>query len=300
MPTLLTNWQNYLFELQGKVQEVFSTEHVLLAELSGVGDANSVGRFTRDMDTNREVFSGKRLRVPVVLAEMQAGGFVSENGTWNVPIPQDTTEAWVNLARALQPFDLGVDVERDSLDNSAAQAVAMLTRQARQSLATIENDAMNGAGAKLADIPSATGSGSLVIVVSEPGSTAQPSATSSIWNRLYVGRVIDILTKSNGANPGNGLRRKITSVSRTAGTVTVSTTRRRPTVRPATSRSRPTRASTSPARTATRRPDSRTSLPSPARSRTSTRPRRRSGRAPTAAQATRRSRRCPTRSSTPP
>jgi hypothetical protein len=219
--TLLTNWQNYLFELQGKVQEVFPTEHVLLAELSGVGDPTSVGRFTRDMDGNREVFTGKKFRHPIVLAELPAGGAVSESGTWNVPIPQDTTEATGNLTRQLQPFDLSVDVERDSMDNSARSAVAMLTKQARQSLATLENDQMNGSGAQLADITdSAT---SLTITVAEVGG-GTPVATSSIWNRLLPGRVVDVLTKSNGADPGQGKRRKIASVARSTGVVTFSTT----------------------------------------------------------------------------
>jgi hypothetical protein len=223
MATQLTNWQNFLFELQGKVQEVFPTEHVLLAELSGVGDPSSVGRFTRNMDGNREIFSGKKLRVPIVLAELQAGGAVSESGTWNVPIPMDTTEVTANLTRQIMPFDLSVDVERDSLNNSAASAVAMLVRQARQSLATLENDQLNNSGAKLADIISGS-SGTLVIGVAEPGSSAVPNATSSIWNKLYPGRVVDILTKSNGANPGAGLRRKIASVARSTGLVTFSTT----------------------------------------------------------------------------
>jgi hypothetical protein len=226
MATQLTNWQNFLWELQGKVQEVFPTEHVLLAELSGVGDTSSVGRFTRDMDTNREIFSGKKLRIPIVLAEMQMGGAVSESGTWNVPAPMDTTEASANLTRQIVPFDLSVDVERDSLNNSSASAVAMLVRQARQALATMENDQMNnsvGGSAILCNVASNTGSAGLTIPVSEPGGTAQPAATSSIWNRLYPGRIVDVLTRSNGANPGNGLRRKITSVSRANGTITVST-----------------------------------------------------------------------------
>lgn len=221
MATLLTNWTNYLYELQGAVQSVFSTEHVLLAELSGVGDTSRVGRFTRDMDTNREVYSGSNFRFPIVLAEMQAGGWQTESSTWNVPIPQDNTKATGTLTRLLQPFDLGIDVERDALDNSARQVVAGLTKEARQSLATIENDSMNGSGAQLADISdSAT---SLTITVLEVGGGAV-TATHTIWNRLYPGRVVDVLTKSNGADPGQGKRRKIASVNRSTGVVTFSTT----------------------------------------------------------------------------
>jgi hypothetical protein len=71
--TSAAGWLNFLYEMQGKVQELFPTEHPLLAELSGVGNTDGrYQRFTREMDQNREVFSGKWVRVPMFLTEMQS------------------------------------------------------------------------------------------------------------------------------------------------------------------------------------------------------------------------------------
>ena len=54
---------------------------------------------------------------------------------------------------------------------------------------------------------SATGSGSLVVDV---GTASVP------WDQLTAGRVVTIATRSNGNNPGNGRRRKIASIQKTA------------------------------------------------------------------------------------
>jgi hypothetical protein len=209
-------WANFLYEMQGKVQELFPTEHPFLAELSGVGDdSGKYQRYTKEMDTNREVFAGKRVRVPIFLAEMQGGGTITETGTWNVPQVMDTTEAWITMARVMQPFSLSVDVERDSDEPSvsAMNAVAAYTKQARQALASIENDMAHGnADAKLADI---TDSATSLTITTGLGTN---------YDRLYPNRVVDVLTKSNGADPGQGKRRKIASVNKSTGVVTFSTT----------------------------------------------------------------------------
>src|SRR3990167_6396579 len=113
----LASWQPFLFEVQGRVHEVFPTETPFLAEMSGVGDSNRVGRVTRDMDGNRGIFSGKQVRHTVVLAQLPGAGFVQEASTWNVPHALSSDEVVINLVRALVPFSVTVDVERDSFDN---------------------------------------------------------------------------------------------------------------------------------------------------------------------------------------
>src|SRR3954469_23459328 len=100
----LSSWAPFLYDLQGKVVEVFPTEAPWLAELSGVGDPNTVGRFTRDMDGNRDIFSGKWVRHTIVLAQLPAGGFPGETGTWNVPQTLSTAQAQIQLVDAVQPF----------------------------------------------------------------------------------------------------------------------------------------------------------------------------------------------------
>ncbi len=209
-----TQWVNFLYEMKGKIQQVFPTEAPFLAELSGVGDSEVVGRYTRDMDANRTVFSGKWVRHPIVLAMLPGGGFVSETGTWNVPHVLGTTEAQIKLVDIVQPFSVTVDVERDSFDNSAAAAVERMMDEARVALARIENQAFLGDGTGLVEtMKSATGSGSLVVDV---GTTAN-------FDILLPGTVWDFLTRTTGADPGNGLRRKIASVQEAAGTITLDT-----------------------------------------------------------------------------
>jgi hypothetical protein len=208
-----SSWANFLFELQGKVFEVFPTEAPFLAELSGVGDSQSVGRYTRDMDGNRSVFSGSQVRHSIITAQLPAGGFVNETQTWNVAQSLGSQKAVITLVDALIPFTVSVDVERDSFDNANATAVATLVREARVALARMENLAFLGDGTgKVSDITGGT-TGTLVIQVSATG--AGP------LDVLLPGTVWDILTKSNGANPGNGLRRLIASVSDSATTQTV-------------------------------------------------------------------------------
>jgi hypothetical protein len=135
----LASWAPFLFELKGKVWEVFPTEAPFLAEMSGVGDSNRVGRFTRDMDGNRGIFSGKQVRHTIVLSQLAGGGYVQEASTWNVPHSLSSDEVVINLTRALVPFSVTVDVERDSFDNSNATAVAQLVKEARVALARLDD-----------------------------------------------------------------------------------------------------------------------------------------------------------------
>lgn len=222
---LLTNYQNWMYELQGAFQKLFPAEFVLLALLSGVirEDGGVIKydqayeRFTRAMDGNREVFDGSQVRFPLMLAGLPGGGTVAESGTWNAPGPIDTAKAVANLARVLQPMALSIDLQRDASQarTSAMSVLENYIGEAFKALARIENDMLHGNGdALLAAVTSASGSPGLTITV----------GTSANFDQLTPGRWVDILTRSNGANPGNGLRRKITSVSRANGTITISTT----------------------------------------------------------------------------
>jgi hypothetical protein len=222
---LLTNYSNWLYELQGVFQKLFPAEFVLLALLSGliredqgrITYDQTYERFTRAMDGNREVFDGSNVRFPLMLAGLPAGGTVAEGGTWNAPGPIDTAKAVANLARVLQPMAISIDLQRDASQarTSAMSAVENYIGEAFKALARIENDMLHGNGdALLAAVTSAAGSPGLTITV----------GTGANFDQLTPGRWVDVLTRANGANPGGGLRRKIVSVSRAAGTVTLSTT----------------------------------------------------------------------------
>lgn len=221
----LAQYQNFLYELQGQQQWLFPAEFVLLAELSGLIRAENGAiayddqykRMTRAMDGNRETFDGASVRFPLLLSGLGAGGTVSETGTFNAPVSMQTSKANVNLGRVLQPLSLTIDLQRDSMEGrtSAMSATALYFSEAYKAVARIENDMAHGNGdALLAAVTANTASPSLVI----------PVGTSANFDQLTPGRIVDILTRANGANPGNGLRRLITTTSRANGTITVSTT----------------------------------------------------------------------------
>jgi hypothetical protein len=212
----LTTWAPFLYDLQGKVWDVFSAEAVLLAELSGFSSASNnvdgkapVKRITQEMDGNRTVFSGKQARQTIVLAGLQGGGNPTETSTWNVPHALSTTSALINLVRFLEPFSITVDVERDSFDNSSAAAVTEMVKQTRIALAKLENLEFLGDGTGL-QASITDGATSLTTTV----------ATTSNFDVLVPGSVWDILTRATGADPGQGLRRKIASVVESTGVIT--------------------------------------------------------------------------------
>jgi hypothetical protein len=215
-------WTNFLLEKQGHVYEVFPSEAPLLAELSGYDNAAqsvdrtaSVKRIDREMAGNRETFSGKYVKHPIILAGLPGGGFVQENSTWNVPQVLPTTEAHIQLVDLLVPFSITVDVERDSFNNSMATAMETLIDQARSAAARLENLAMLGDGTGL--VAQVTDSAtSLATTVIGPAGGTQPAN----FDLLLPNTVWDVRTRSTGADPGQGLRRKIVSVNESTGVIT--------------------------------------------------------------------------------
>ena len=223
----LTTAASLLFEMRGPLQSLYPKDHVLLAEWSGVGNPDpafgrvtpaSSGQIERD---NRDIFSGSRVRVPVDLNMLQGGGFPSETGTINVPVPASFNEAHINLVRVVQPSSITLDLDEDSMDNSAAQGLALLVKKTREALAEIINAAFNSTsgvgGLGLADSTQATAGG--LTLTMKAGTN---------WDRLYPGKIVDVLTSASGADPGQGLRRLIASTSpgtlTATGTITFSTT----------------------------------------------------------------------------
>ena len=226
----LTNWQNMMTELMVREQLVFGFEHPLLSLLTGVQTSDYV--YTRDPNQNRvteatkvgdETFTGKKVTVPLQLGDVSSGSF-AEGGTFIVPAPFDTSQATYNLIDRETPIGLSVDVIRDSRAGKTAAMSAQIayTQSAYRFHARTDNDYLHGSAVGtsatnglLCNVSSNTGSAGLTIPVA-----------GANMDQLTPGRVVSILTRSNGANPGNGLRRKIASVDRTAGseTITVSTT----------------------------------------------------------------------------
>jgi hypothetical protein len=218
-----STYANFLYELQGSIQEVFPSEAPFLAEISGfdvhqgiVDRASAVKRITSAMDANRDRINGKWIRHTIILSGLTGGGPVSETGTWPVPHTLNTTEAHINLCDMLWPISVSVDLERDSQQGSgsAASAVATLLDQASKALARQENLVFLGDGTGL--VATVSGAGG------SPGLTV-PVAAGSNFDVLLPGTVWDIATRSTAVAVTGGKRRKIASVNESGLTVTFDT-----------------------------------------------------------------------------
>src|SRR4029077_11542743 len=193
----LSTWQPFLLEKQGHVFEVFPSEAPFLAEMSGydavaqrVDNASSVRRVTREMDGNRETFSGKYVKHVIITAGLPGGGNVQETSVWNQPHALPTAEVHINLVRTLVPFSVTVDVERDSMDASMAAAAEQLIAQPRSAPARLENLQMLG-----------DGTGLQATVTDAATSLNTTVAAGANFDVLLPGTVWDVLTRSTGADP---------------------------------------------------------------------------------------------------
>lgn len=225
MSVLLTNYQNFLTELMEGHQIVFGFEHPLLSELTGLQRSSDYvytrdpnqQRFTAAMDANRAYFHGKQVTIPLQLSDVSSAA-IAENATFPVTFPFDTNQAVYNLVSRMTPISVSMELERDARNGStsAMSAIEAYTQSAYRAAARTDNDFLHGSGtALLCNVASNTGSPGLAVDVG--------TGTGVNWDQLTPGRVVDILTRSNGADPGNGNRRKIASVNRSAGTVTFAT-----------------------------------------------------------------------------
>jgi hypothetical protein len=220
----LSGYQNWLTEMMISRQLTFAVEYPALAQMSGAlpkgGYDPTVQRYTRGMAElagDRDTFHGKQISVPLQLNDVPGATGMADGGTFAANAPFDTNKAVINLADTGQPIGITLDADRDSRNGStsAMNAIEALVESAYRGLARVENDFIHGTGdSLLVKVNSSTGSGSLVVDV----------GTSNVpWDQLTPGRVVSILTRSNGADPGNGKRRKIASIQKSAGTVTFAT-----------------------------------------------------------------------------
>lgn len=224
--TLLSNWADFMTELMVKEQLVFGYNTRVLSLITGLEQPDAGApisrdpnqqRFTRAMDPNRDYFHGKQVTIPLQLSEVAGSSTIAENGTWLEPAPFDTDQATLNLVSRVTPVGLTLELERDARNGatSALEAVAGITSSAFRAAAKLDNDYVNGNGDAI--LASATAANS-----DADGLTMTVLATTN-FDALPPGRVVDVCTTAY-ADPGQGKRRKIASVDRTAGTVTFSTT----------------------------------------------------------------------------
>src|SRR5512143_3487905 len=108
----LTKIASYLYDMKGPVQRLFPTRNFLMSAWFGQGEDGSPGLTTPLNNPTR--FNGAKVRVPIDTAPMQAGGWVAEGGTVNVPIPPTITASEITLKKFVQPFGITLEAMEDS------------------------------------------------------------------------------------------------------------------------------------------------------------------------------------------
>lgn len=209
--------QSLLYEMRATMQSLYPTRNFLLAYLSGLGQDGAPGRITPLQNPTQ--FSGSKVRVPLDTIQMQAGGWVAEGGTVNVPVPPIITQAEITLKKFVQPFGISLEAMEDSKGaNSAADALAMSLQKARVAMADAVNTAICGDGtAILAPVLSGTSPGLTFVL-------GTGSAGAGVdWDKLYVGQIVDVVDRAAGTDAGQGKRRKIASIDIATATVVFDT-----------------------------------------------------------------------------
>lgn len=220
---LTTTIASMLYEMQGLFRRNYPTRAVLLSELEGVrrADGEKVyadrGRIVRSSNRGRSKFSGKWVRIPIELAPPQGTGSIAEAGTVNTPHTENLTEAHVLMGRVVHPLSISLDAvyaSRDNFSNSGdaadvADAAAFRMQGAERIMPRVLNEMiwLNGDGLLAAFTAGAT-------------SATQTVGTAANFYELYYGRIVDVLTRSNGTPVTNGAGRTIVSTAPAAGTVT--------------------------------------------------------------------------------
>jgi hypothetical protein len=199
-----TTFADFLRESMGPLTDALRWKTVFLAELK------------RDKDPKR--WNGKQITIPVVRAPQQGGQFIGETSTLNTTQVLDHEQANIKTAIVELAVSFSTQLIKQSQNVGDTSWVAVASRKmddAEKAIARLVNEGMCGAGdALLAAVTSNSGSPSLTV----------PVGTAANFYQLYAGRIVDVKTRSNGADPGAGLLRKIASYDDAAGNVLFETT----------------------------------------------------------------------------
>lgn len=200
-----TTWADLLREARGPLVEALRYKTVLLSEIQ------------RDKSARR--WHGKQVTVPIFLAPQQGSGMLAETGTLNAAQVVSTEQAVINSSVAAVPVSFSTQVLRQAEgdENSWASVLPTKMQRAEDAFRRILNEQMCGGS-------SAAGGGALLAActATNNNSTTIDVGTSANWYQLYPGRIVDVLTRSNGTPVTNGSGVSISSVSKSAGEIVVS------------------------------------------------------------------------------
>lgn len=202
-----TTWSDLLREAKGPLQEALRYKTVLLSEVQ------------RDKSPRR--WNGKQVTVPIFTSPQQGTGMISQTGTLNSPVVVDSEQAAITSAIIAVAVSFSTQLMRQATagDNGWADVVPTKMQRAEDIFSRVINEQMVGSGG------TANSTGALLAAVTGSGNntTTVTVGTTANFYQLYPGRVVDILTRSNGATITDGSGQKITAYSTVAGTITVTT-----------------------------------------------------------------------------
>jgi hypothetical protein len=196
----ITSLDLFLQDMIVPLQEQFSKRTVLQDELK--------------RNTRRTNFTGLQVRVPLLFAPKQGTAGIAETGTLPVARQLDDRAAYVRMARVTHPIELSEDLIRAVSAKDfvyAGDALKLHMDQAEIAMSRVENEMLLGAGDGLIAAITGVNTGAVV-----------PVGTTANFYQLYVGRIVDILVRSNGGTVS--LARQIVAQDRAAGTITLDTT----------------------------------------------------------------------------
>lgn len=200
----VTTWTDLLREAKGPLVEALRYKTVLLSEVQ--------------RDKNPRRWHGKQVTVPIFTAPQQGTGMISETGTVNTPQTVTTEQAVITSAiiAVAVSFSTQVLKQADGDENSWAQVLPTKMQRAEDAFKRVINEQMVGGSLS-------TGGGALLAActATNNNSTTIDVGTTANFYQLYPGRVIDVLTRSNGTAVTSGAGRTIVSVSESAGEIVV-------------------------------------------------------------------------------
>jgi hypothetical protein len=197
-----TTWANLLREMKGPLVEALRWKTVLLSEVK--------------RNKSPQLWHGKQITIPIITAPQQGTVMIGESSTVGTAQTIDDVQANIKTAIIEHTISFTTQVLRaaSSDDTSWAQVMPTKMRMAEDAISRVMNEQMCG-----------TGDGLLAAITGGASGTLVPQvATTANFYQLYPGRIVDIRTRSTGADPGQGLGRKIASVAPSTGVVTMSTT----------------------------------------------------------------------------
>lgn len=194
-----TTWADLLREAKGPLIEALRYKTVLLSEVR--------------RDKNPRRWSGSKVTVPIFLSPQQGTSMITQTGTLTSPVVVDTDQAFINSAIIALAISFSTQVIRQAQgdENVWAEVIPTKMERAEAVFSRVINEQFCGGGDALLAAVTSTNNNSTTVTV----------GVNANFYQLYPGRVVDLLTRSNGTPVTSGAGRKITATSEAGGTITV-------------------------------------------------------------------------------